>query len=69
MPLPEIVPSVEYKQAMYSVNLIKEIVDSGETDAPSLELKQSNQEHLVAILAKDFWTTEDLQPFRDAIAL
>jgi hypothetical protein len=27
-----------------------------------------NKSHLEIMLAKDFWTTEDLQPFRDAIA-
>jgi hypothetical protein len=29
---------------------------------------EDNKEHLEIMLAKDFWTTEDLQPFRDAIA-
>jgi hypothetical protein len=29
---------------------------------------QRNKSHLEIMLAKDFWTTEDLQPFRDAIA-
>jgi hypothetical protein len=30
-------------------------------------VKTRNQEHLEIMLAKDFWTTEDLQPLRDAV--
>tara|TARA_R100000935_G_C2815942_1_gene157339 strand:- start:929 stop:1141 length:213 start_codon:yes stop_codon:yes gene_type:complete len=63
------VPSVEYKKAMFSVNLITEIVDSGDTDESTLRIKEQNQAHLVVILAKDFWTNEDLTPLQNAVNL
>jgi GH35 family endo-1,4-beta-xylanase len=56
-----------YSAAMESVNLINEIVASGDTDAETVTVKKRNQEHLKIMLAKDFWTTEDLQPFHDAV--
>ncbi len=56
-----------YSAAMDSVRLINEIVASGDTDEETVDVKTRNQEHLEIMLAKDFWTTEDLQPFRDAI--
>ena len=60
-----------YSAAMDSVNLINEI-NAGEHDTMTAEEKadalQRNVDHLKIMLAKDFWTTEDLQPFRDAIA-
>tara|TARA_R110000744_G_scaffold149811_1_gene262988 strand:- start:221 stop:433 length:213 start_codon:yes stop_codon:yes gene_type:complete len=63
------VPSVEYKKAMFSVNLITEIVNSGDTDEATLRIKEQNQAHLVVILAKDFWTNEDLTPLQNAVDL
>ena len=57
-----------YSAAMDSVRLINEIVASGDTDQETVDVKTRNQEHLEIMVAKDFWTTEDLQPFRDAIA-
>tara|TARA_R100000700_G_C3159329_1_gene135782 strand:+ start:359 stop:574 length:216 start_codon:yes stop_codon:yes gene_type:complete len=56
-----------YSSAMDSVNLINEIVASGDTDGESIDALQRNKEHLEIMVAKDFWTTEDLQPFKDAI--
>jgi hypothetical protein len=60
-----------YSAAMDSVNYINEI-NAGEHDTMTAEEKadaiQRNVDHLKIMLAKDFWTTEDLQPFRDAIA-
>jgi hypothetical protein len=56
-----------YSAAMDSVRLINEIVASGDTDEETVDVKTRNQEHLEIMLAKDFWTTEDLQPFRDAV--
>jgi hypothetical protein len=32
-----------------------------------VDTKTHNQEHLEIMLAKDFWTAEDFQPFHDAI--
>ena len=56
-----------YRAAMDSVNLINEIVASGDTDEESVDTLDRNKEHLKIMLAKDYWTTEDLQPFKDAI--
>jgi len=60
-----------YSAAMDSVNYINELV-AGQHDTMTAEEKadaiQRNVAHLEIMLAKDFWTTEDLQPFHDAIA-
>ena len=57
-----------YRAAMDSVNLINEIVTSGDTDEESVDTLKRNRDHLKIMLEKDYWTTEDLQPFKDAIA-
>jgi hypothetical protein len=57
-----------YSAAMDSVNLINAGKPEGVTDEEWADCLSRNQEHLKIMLAKDFWTTEDLQPFRDAIA-
>jgi hypothetical protein len=56
-----------YSAAMDSVDLIlklkaKEVLTEEESDRVS-----RNIEHLVIMLNKDYWTTEDLTPFSDAI--
>lgn len=56
-----------YRAAMDSVNLINEIVASGDTDEESVDALKRNRDHLKIMLEKDYWTTEDLQPFKDAI--
>ena len=60
-----------YSAAMDSVNFINELV-AGQHDTMTAEEKadaiQRNVAHLEIMVAKDFWTTEDLQPFHDAIA-
>ena len=56
-----------YRAAMDSVNLINEIVASGDTDEESVDTLKRNRDHLKIMLERDFWTTEDLQPFKDAI--
>jgi hypothetical protein len=61
-----------YSAAMDSVNFINELVAGQHDDRMTAEEKadaiQRNVAHLEIMVAKDFWTTEDLQPFRDAIA-
>jgi hypothetical protein len=61
-----------YSAAMDSVNFINELVAGEHDDRMTAEEKadaiQRNVDHLEIMVAKDFWTTEDLQPFRDAIA-
>jgi hypothetical protein len=57
-----------YKAAMDSVNLINsgQPSDWGGTDADWADCLARNKEHLKIMLAKDFWTTEDLTPLRAA---
>ena len=57
-----------YSASMDSVNLINDIVASGDTDEESVDTLKRNKEHLEIMVAKDFWTTEDLKPLNDAIA-
>jgi hypothetical protein len=56
-----------YSAAMESSSLINEIVTSGDTDAESVDALSRNKEYLESMVAKDFWTTEDLTPFTAAI--
>ena len=57
-----------YKAAMDSVSLINAGQPEG-TDAQEwADCLSRNKEHLVIMLAKDFWTTEDLTPLRIASA-
>ena len=55
-----------YSAAMDSVNLINGSKPAGTTDADWADRVSRNKEHLKIMLAKDFWTTEDLTPLRTA---
>ena len=55
-----------YSAAMDSVNLINGGKPSTMTDAEWTACLARNKEHLVIMLAKDFWTTEDLAPLQAA---
>lgn len=55
-----------YSAAMDSVNLINAGQPEGMTDEEWADCLSRNQEHLKIMLAKDFWTTEDLEPLRTA---
>jgi hypothetical protein len=57
-----------YSAAMDSVNLINAGQPEGMTDEDWADTVKRNKEHLKIMVAKDFWTTEDLTPFNDAIA-
>jgi hypothetical protein len=57
-----------YKAAMDSVNLINGGKPTGVEDADWADTVSRNKEHLQIMLAKDFWTTEDLGPLRAAAA-
>ena len=57
-----------YSAAMDSVNLINAGQPEGVTDADWADTVARNKEHLVIMLAKDFWTTEDLSPLQAASA-
>jgi len=55
-----------YSAAMDSVNLINGGQPEGMTDADWADCLSRNKEHLVIMLAKDYWTTEDLTPLKTA---
>tara|TARA_B100001939_G_scaffold306812_1_gene286556 strand:+ start:1670 stop:1912 length:243 start_codon:yes stop_codon:yes gene_type:complete len=57
-----------YKAAGDSVTLINELVALSERDEEQIDTVRRNVEHLEIMVAKDFWTTEDLEPFNTAIA-
>jgi hypothetical protein len=57
-----------YKAAMDSVNLINAGQPEGMTAEDWADCLARNKEHLKIMLAKDFWTTENLTPLRNASA-
>lgn len=58
----------DYSACMDSVNLINGGKTERYTDAEWANCLARNKEHLKIMLAKDFWTTEDLEPLRAASA-
>ena len=56
-----------YSAAMDSVNLINAVVAAPDDYADDETVLPRNVEHLKIMLAKDYWTTEDMTPFNDAI--
>jgi hypothetical protein len=57
-----------YSAAMDSVNLINGGKPESMTDADWTDCLSRNKEHLKIMLAKDYWTTEDLTPLQAASA-
>ena len=57
-----------YSAAMDSVNLINGAKPEGMEDADWADTVSRNKEHLKIMLAKDFWTTENLAPLQAASA-
>ena len=57
-----------YSACMDSVNLINAGKPTEMTDEDWADCLSRNKEHLVIMLAKDFWTTEDLAPLQAASA-
>ena len=57
-----------YSAAMDSVNLINAGKPEGMTDADWADCLERNKAHLVIMLAKPYWTTEDLAPLQAASA-
>lgn len=55
-----------YSAALDSVALINAGKPEGMSDADWADCLARNKEHLKIMLAKDFWTTEDLTPLRAA---
>ena len=57
-----------YSAAMDSVNLINAGKPERMSDADWADCLSRNKEHLKIMIAKDFWTTEDLTPLQQAAA-
>jgi hypothetical protein len=57
-----------YSAAMDSVNLLNAGQPEGMSDEDWADTVSRNVEHLKIMVAKDFWTTEDLTPFHEIIA-
>ena len=57
-----------YSAAMDSVNLINGGKPENMTNADWADCLSRNKEHLKIMLAKDYWTTEDLAPLQAASA-
>jgi hypothetical protein len=55
-----------YKACMDSVNLINGGKPEMMSDAEWADCLSRNKEHLKLMLAKDFWTTENLAPLQAA---
>jgi len=56
-----------YSAAMDSVNLLNAGQPEGMTAEDWADTVSRNVEHLEIMVAKDFWTTEDMTPFNEAI--
>lgn len=56
-----------YSAAGDSVTLINSLVALSERNDEQVDTVRRNVEHLEIMVAKDYWTTEDLAPFNTAI--
>jgi len=66
-PTPEQIQK-HFSACMDSVHLINAGKPEQMTDAEWADCLARNKEHLVIMLAKDYWTTEDLTPLQAASA-
>tara|TARA_Y100001951_G_C11074567_1_gene147945 strand:- start:153 stop:362 length:210 start_codon:yes stop_codon:yes gene_type:complete len=57
-----------YSAAMDSVTLLDNGKPADMSDEEWTATVQRNKDHLDIMLAKDYWTDEDLTPFEDAVA-
>ena len=56
-----------YSAAMDSVNLINALMAQYSRTTEEQDTVSRNVEHLQIMVAKDYWTTEDLTPLNNAI--
>jgi len=56
-----------YSAAMDSVNLINAGKRAGMSDSDWADTVSRNKEHLKIMVAKEYWTTEDLTPLQAVI--
>ena len=57
-----------YSAAMDSVNLLNAGKPADMSDSDWTDCKSRNVEHLKIMVAKTYWTTEDLSPLNTAIS-
>ena len=57
-----------YAASLDSVTLINELMALSSRDADQTATVARNVEHLELMVAKDYWTSEDLAPLNAAIA-
>ena len=67
MPTFTIDPEQHYSASLDSVNLINNLLAKPTLTEEEQECIKRNVEHLKIMVAKDFWTDEDLTPLTDAI--
>jgi hypothetical protein len=56
--------AINYASALDSVNLVNELKAKETLTEEDEKTIQRNLEHLEIMLAKDYWTNEDLTPFK-----
>lgn len=56
-----------YSAAMDSVNLINDLMAQDSRTDEEQDTVDRNVDHLMIMVHKDFWTTEDLTPLNNAI--
>jgi hypothetical protein len=56
-----------YTSALDSVDLIIELKAKTKLSKEDIDTIDRNVEHLKIMLLKDYWTNEDLTPFKEAI--
>ena len=56
-----------YSAALDSVNLLTAGQPAGVSDADWTDTVQRNKDHLDIMIAKDYWTTENLTPLKNAV--
>tara|TARA_R100000995_G_scaffold84567_1_gene63660 strand:- start:66 stop:293 length:228 start_codon:yes stop_codon:yes gene_type:complete len=56
-----------YSAALDSVTVITDLMALSSRDADQTATVARNVEHLELMVAKDYWTTEDLEPLNSAI--
>ena len=64
MPTPEEIAQ-HYSAAMTSVNLINDLMAQDSRTEEEQDTVDRNVDHLQIMVAKDFWTTEDLTPLNN----
>jgi hypothetical protein len=60
-------PALQYSASMDSVNLINSLLAKPSLTEEEQDCIDRNVEHLEVMVAKDYWTTENLEPLTDAI--